>query len=925
MPDPSHSPWTEHLRQRLVGLRLNSAREVEIIEELSQHLDARYEELIEAGVGRDEAQRVALGELCEPDTLAQSMRPLRQAHEPTPITPGIRRRFGVSDLWQDLRYAVRVLRKQPAFTAAAVLTLALGIGANAAIFSLINATLWQRLPVPDRDRLVYVSRGAPGGVFPYPLYASLRDNNRVFDGFAVWGGITASLNADNVTDLVQGNIVTGNLFGALGVRPELGRLLSSADDRTVGAHPVAVISHGLWQTRFGGRADVVGHNILLNGHSFTIVGVTPPEFRGPQVGRQPGLYVPMMMQAIMRPPRAAYSGEKNPDLLNNRTNSWLSGVARLKPGVTPEQARADLIPIEAAYARTVGPGARAVGVAVLPVDEGNPAQRQVMRSVAFLLGGVVGAVLLIACANIANMLLARAIARRREIAVRLALGASAGRLFRQLLTESVLLSVVGGMLGLGLVWAVARAVAGAPPPPGALPLLVEFTIDRHVLAFSFALSVITGIVFGVVPARLATKPNVVPALKDSADGVERGRRVSLQKMLVVVEVALTMLLLIPAGLFVRSLQAAREIDPGFDVGRIVSAPLAINLLRYTSAQGREFYRQIVERAQRIPGVEAASVARVPVLNGTARMLGFLVEGQPGPEADFVFSEGGGITRAPNQINANVVSPGFFRTMGIPVMTGRDFGSQDAANSPPVVVINQATARMHFGTESPLGARVSFRGRQGPWYEIVGVVGDSKYATLGEEVARVVYMPVTQNHETGMTLYVRTSVPPAAVIGSLRREIQALDPNLPVPAVATMSDTMASSLFAPRLGAWLIALFGGLALLLAAIGVYGVLSFSIARRTREMGIRFALGARVGQVFLLVIRDGMVLVGAGMAIGISAGVVAARSLATFLYGVSTSDAATFVVSTLVLLLVALVACVIPAKRAMGVDPITALRCE
>ena len=929
MPDHSTSraSWTADLRQRLASLRLSPAREAEIIEELSQHLDNRYEELIGTGVSEDEARRLAIEELREPETLAHLMRPLRQANVPPPITPGVRRqRFALADLWQDVRYAARVLRKQPGFTAAAVITLALGIGANTAIFSLINATLLQRLPVANRDRLVYVWRGNVGGVFPYPLYASLRDNNRVFDGFAVWGGIAASLNADNVTDLVQGVIVTGNLFDILGVRAERGRLLSRADDTTVGGHPVAVISHGLWQARFAGRSDIIGHEILLNGHSFTIVGVTPPEFRGPQVGGQPGLYVPMMMQAIMRPPRAAYSGEMNPDLLNNRTNSWLFGVARLKPGFTPEQALADLTPIEAAYASTVGPGARATGVSVLPVDEGNPAQRQRMRMVALLLGGVVGAVLLIACANIANMLLARAAARRRELAVRLALGASAGRLFRQLLTESVLLSLVGGLLGLGLAWAVARAVAGAPPPRGALPLAVDFAIDMRVLLFSFGLSVLTGIIFGAVPARRATKPSMVPALKDAAaDSTEHGRRLSLQKTLVVAEVALSMLLLIPAGLFVRSLQAARSIDPGFDVDRIVSAPLSINLLRYTSAQGREFYRQIIERAERVPGVEAASVARVPILNATARMLGFMVEGQPGPEADFVFSEGGAITRNRNQINANVVSPGFFKTMGIPLMTGRDFGDQDAVNSPRVVIINEAAAKAHFGSANPLGARVSFRGQRGPWYEVVGVVRDSKYATIGEEDARMVFMPIAQNHETGMTLYVRTSIPPEAVIGSVRREIQALEPNLPVPDIATMSETVATSLFAARLGAWLIALFGGLALLLAAIGVYGVLSFSIARRTREMGIRFALGAKVGQIFLLVIRDGMMLVGVGVAIGMTAGFIAARSLASFLYGVSTSDMATFVVSTLILLIVALVACMIPAKRAVGVNPIVALRYE
>jgi predicted permease len=327
----------------------------------------------------------------------------------------------------------------------------------------------------------------------------------------------------------------------------------------------------------------------------------------------------------------------------------------------------------------------------------------------------------------------------------------------------------------------------------------------------------------------------------------------------------------------------------------------------------------------VPGVEAASVARVPLLNNTARMLGFLVEGQEGPEADASFSKGGGITNAGNQINANVVSPGFFKTMGISLVTGRNFGDEDAANSPRVVIINEATARMHFGNRTPLGARVSFRGQRGPWYEIVGVVADSKYARLGEEAARMVFMPIAQNHETGMVLYVRTSVPPEAVIGSLRREIQALEPNLPVPEVSTMSDTVATSLFVARLGAWLIAAFGALALLLAAVGVYGVLSFSIARRTREMGIRFALGARVGQIFLLVIRDGMMLVGAGVAIGMTGGFIAAQSLASLLYGVSTSDLATFTVSTFVLLTVALVACVIPAKRAVGVDPIVALRYE
>jgi predicted permease len=417
---------------------------------------------------------------------------------------------------------------------------------------------------------------------------------------------------------------------------------------------------------------------------------------------------------------------------------------------------------------------------------------------------------------------------------------------------------------------------------------------------------------------------VVPALKDAAATSTHGR-LSLQKALVVAEVALSMLLLIPAGLFVRSLQAARAIDPGYDVERIVSAQLSINLLRYTSDQGREFYRKVVERVEQLPGVESAGVARVALLNGTARIQGFLVEGQPEPPEGFVYSEGGDSTRRRNQINANVVSPGFFQTLGIPLLSGRDFGIQDAAESPLVAVINETTARQYFNGTSPLGKRVSFRGKRGPWYEIVGVVRDSKYATIGEGAIAISYLPLAQNHETGMVLYARTSVPPSALIASLRREIQALEPNLPIPDVQSMSDTVAASLYPARLGAWLVAVFGGLALLLAAVGVYGVLSFSISRRMREMGIRLALGAEARGVFVLVVRDGMLLVGAGLVLGLAGGFALTRSLATFLYGVSTTDVPTFAISTLVLLGVALAACVVPAGRAMRVDPITVLRYE
>jgi predicted permease len=920
--------WTEHLRSRLAGLRLHPAREAEIVEELSQHLDERYEELRNEGTTDADARRLALEELLEPQALADRMRTLRQAQVPPPIAPGAHKRSLPGDLWQDLRYAARMLRKRPGFTIAAVLTLALGIGANTAIFSLVNATLLQTLPVANRDRLVYVHRGNVGGSLSYPLYAALRDDNRVFDALIAWGGIVASLNADNETDQVTGAIVTGNFFHVLGINAQRGRLISRVDDVTPGGHPVAVLDHEFWQTRFGGRTDIVGREIRLNGHVFTIVGVTPESFRGPQLGGVRNLYVPMMMQAIMRPPRAGFSGERNPDLLRNRTNSWLSAMGLLKPGVTADQARGDLATIATAWAREVAPAAppaMRLLIALVPIDEGDPRQREQMRSVAWLLGGVAGAVLLIACANIANLLLSRA-ASRREIAIRLAVGASRRRLVRQLLTESVLLSTIGGLVGLGLAWAVVQAFQTAPPPPGALPLAIDFTIDRRVLLFALALSFVTGIIFGVAPALKASRPGLVPALKDAAvEADERRRRFSLQKALVVSEVALSMLLLIAAGLFVRSLQAARAIDPGFDVEKLVSAPLNINLLRYTSVQGREFYRQVVNRVERLPGAEAATVSRVAVMTGGGRVISFRVEGREAPDEQFM-SEGGVVATSERpEVNANVIGPRFFKTLGIPLIAGRDFNDHDVEGRPLVVIVNETIVRKHFPRENPIGKRVSFAGPGGPWREIVGIVRDSKYATLGEDPLPVAYMPVAQNHETGMMLYVRSSVPPASLVGGIRREIQALDPNLPVPNIRTLNETIGTSLYAARMGAWLLTVFGGLALLLAAIGVYGVLSFSIARRTREMGIRLALGAEKRDVFLLVVRDGMALVAAGLVLGFAGGVAGARSLASFLYGIPTSDPATFIVTVAILIGIAFVACAIPARRAMRVPPVTALRYE
>jgi macrolide transport system ATP-binding/permease protein len=910
MPD-----WKPHIRSRLASLRLSPSRENEIIEELSQHLEDRWRELVAGGVSEDEATKLALAGFREGDLLARQLAPLRQAHAPQPVTPGASagRLFG--DLWQDLRYAARTLRKQPTFALAAILTLALGIGANTAIFTVVNATLLQRLPVPERDQLVYVQREKNGSVFPYTMYTVLRDGTQAFEGIAAWSGFVASLDAGDGADRTFGYLVTGNFFDVLGLAADRGRLLSPADDVTPGRHPVVVISRELWQTRFAGRPDVIGHEIRLNGNVFTIAGVTPAGFPGPRVGTVRHLYVPMMMQPILRPPS---------DRLQS-TVSWLFLLGRLRPDRTPMQARAEIETLGTTHARALNPSATPERMPVVPIDEDNPESRQRMRAAGFLLGGVVATVLLIACANIASLLLARATAQRRELAVRLAIGASRARLVRQMLTESVLLSLIGGIIGLGLAWAVAQAFEASPPPAGALPVAIDLAIDRRVLLFLIVLSLTTGLVFGVAPALKASRPGLLPALKEgSSQRNDGGRRYDMQKLLVVGEVALAVLLLIPAGLFVRSLQAAHAIDPGFDAEKLVSAPLDINLLRYTNEQGRELYRTIVERAERLPGVESAAIARLAIMTGDGRVMGVMVEGRPEYPDEFVFGQGAGVvTSDPTRINANVVGPGFFRTLGIPLVSGRDFDARDLEGRPPVAIINETAVRMHFQGGNALGARVSFNGRQGPWREIVGVVGDSTYAKLGETSLAVAYLPVGQNHESGMTLYVRASLPPASLIASLRRDIQELEPNLPVSRIETMTQTIGTSLYAARMGAWLLAGFGGLALLLAAIGIYGMLSFSIARRTREMGIRLALGAAARQVFLSVVRDGMTLVGVGTVIGLIGGFVVARSLAGFLYGVPTSDPATFAGTATVLIAVALVACIVPARRAMRVNPITALR--
>ena len=791
----------------------------------------------------------------------------------------------------------------------------------------MNAVLLQRLPVRESERLVHVNFEG-SRVLSYPDYVAVRDNQRGFDGLAAWGGITVRLNAGGDAELAGGVIVTGNYFEVLGVRPGLGRLIASSDDIAPGAHPVVVLSHAFWRTRFGGEPGVIGREVLLNGHRFTVVGIAPEGFHGSQLGVQRSLYVPMMMQAIVRPPRAGYYGEMNPDLLRTRDNRWLTGLGRLEPGVTAEQAASALSAVAAGFLPPRPAGAPPIRMATVPVDVGDARTREELRSVAKLLLAVVGAVLLLACANVANLMLSHAAARRREIALRLALGASRFRLVRQLLTESVLLACFGGVAGLLLAYWTLSAFRGAPPPPGALPVAIQAAIDVRVLAFTLGLAVLAGIAFGLAPGLTATRSTLVPVLKDeSFVPDERSRRFNLRSALVVSQVSLSLLLLVAAGLFLRNLRELSAVYPGFDVDRLLSAQLPVNLLRYTQAQGRAFYRDVVERVESLPGVESASVARIAVLSsGGGRVNSLHIEGRPGT-SDQLQSEGGGAAIGGlDTVSSNVIGAHYFRTLGVPLVAGRDFDARDTQEAPRVVVVNDSFWRLHFADRPRrelLGQRISTAGPQGPWREIIGVVGDSKYRALTEEPTLVVYVPLSQQHETGVVLYVRTAVAPASLIAAVRREVQSLEPNLPLPELRTVGETVSSSLYVARMGARLLGAFAGLALLLAAIGVYSVISFGVAQRTREIGVRLALGARTADVQGMVLRQGMRLVAVGIGLGLVLALFAARSLESFLYGVRATDPLTFAAVPLVLAAVAFLACLVPARRAMKLDPLAALR--
>ena len=829
-------------------------------------------------------------------------------------------------LLQDLRYALRTLRKSPLFTMVAVLSLALGIGANTAIFTLIHQLILELLPVKHPEELVLLtSRGQHYGsstgrnAISYPMYQDFRDKNQVFSGMFCKFGTNFSLSFEGRTELVSGELVSGNYFPVLGVGAAVGRVFNASDDLIQGGHPLAVLSYGFWKTRFGGNRNAIGARILVNGYPLTIVGVSQAGFDGVEVGTSPQIRIPMTMKKEVT--SFFYS-------LNDRRGRFAQVFGRLKPGMTLETAKAGLQPLfhqilqmevqEKDFARTTEYTRQQflkMWLEVLPASKGRSDLRRQFTNPLWALMAIVGLVLVIACSNVANLLIARATARQKEIAVRLALGASRRRLICQLLEESVLLSAAGGLAGLGLAVWMDRALIGFLPL-GVTPLTVSSVPDGRVLGFTFAVAVLTGLVFGLAPALQATRPELAGTLKDQAGSVVGGTAVGLRKSLVVAQVSLSLLLLIGAGLFIQSLRNLKDLNPGFHTENLLTFAMDPTLNGYKPERTLQFYRQLTDRMNGLPGARSAALAVVQILDGNEWDQTVTVEGYTAKQGEMV------------DPHMQFISPRFFETMGIPVLLGRDFTIQDDKGAPLVAVVNEKFARRYFGGANAIGRHVGNGGNPGTKtdIEIVGVAKDTKYESLRDEIPYELYLPYRQvQFVVGMTAYLRTEADPESMFSLLRRTVREVDSNVPVYRMRTLEQQVDKSLMSERLLATLSAIFGCLATLLAAVGLYGVMAYMVARRTREIGIRMALGASGGSVVWLVMREVLLLAVVGLAIGLPSAWALTRLVETQLFGIQPADPPTMTVAAIGIAAVAALAGYFPARRATGIDPMRALRWE
>jgi predicted permease len=826
---------------------------------------------------------------------------------------------------QDINYAWRAFRKAPLFVVVAVLSLALGIGANTAIFTLTDQVLLRMLPVKHPEQLVLLSaigrhygNNMGWNRISYPMYQDFRDRNKVFSGMFCFRETDLSLSFGGRTERIAGEIVSGNYFPELGLTPVIGRLFTAQDDLFQGSNPVAVLSYGYWRSRFAGDPSVIGRKVELNGHPFVIVGVSPAEFSGTDPGYAPQVRVPMMM---------AHEIGRYLDL-NDRRSRWVTAFARLKPGEQLEEAKAGLQPlfhqilrmeVEQKEFAKASPYMKKtflqMSMDVLPAAKGRSQLRRRFSTPLLVLTATVVLVLLIACANVANLLIARATFRQKEIAVRLALGSGRGRIVRQLLVESLMLSCAGGAAGVLLaIWADQAMIAFLPP--SSTPLNVSATPDWRILAFAALMSLLTGIIFGLVPALQATRPNVAGTLKDHAGSVVGGAPSGIRKLLVVSQIALSLLLLIGASLFIRSLRNLKDLDPGFRTTSLLAFNVNPTLNGYQPERTKAFYERLREALGALPGVELAGLAAVPVLDGDEWDQWVTIDS---------YSPKTGELPDPHM---NFISPNYFKTMQISLLTGRDFRDTDTLGAPKVCIVNETFAKKYFGTINAEGHQVGMGIDPGTKTDItvIGVVRDTKYESMRETIPPEMYRPFRQlDFATGITAYVRTAREPENMFASMQRRVHDLDANLPVFEMVTLEKQMDNSLVTERLVASLSSGFGFVATALASIGLYGVLAYAVARRTREIGIRMAIGAAKADVLWLVMRETLQLLGIGIALALPLSWMLTQSVRSQLYGIEPNDPASMGAAVLCIAAVGILAGYVPARRATQVHPLVALRYE
>lgn len=906
------SEWKDEVRKRLAGLNLRPERENEIVDEVSADLQDRLTELQAAGTSEWAARESVLAELDARDLVSELRRSEPEYRAPLAEGGPSSGRW-ISDLVHDLRYAARMLRKSPAFTLAAALTLALGIGANTAVFTLVNTFLLNPLPVENISRLVAVSntsvkKTANSGdlqLLSFLNFKDLRERERSFSSLSAHSSPTSvTMTVNRSPHRVQLELVTANYFETLGIRPFMGRFFLRGEDIVPGAAPVVVLGYSAWQDRFGGDPNILGRTIKINDTPFTVIGIAQKGFKGVYAVFGPDMWAPSMMAAQLLPAQ-----EQN--ALSDRSIPVFTGIGRLRPGVSMSAAEAEMKMDGSALAQEYPDSNQGQTVVLQTLKEaafGPERQTAVMGTT--LLMAIVGIVLLIACSNVGNLLLARATVRRQEIAVRIALGASRGRLLRQLLTESVLLGLLGGVFGLFVAYACCQLLMSLRPAEYAENLFT-LTMSPNVYAFAFAVSIVAGVIFGIIPALRSSRTSVSDTLKEETRTAGRSRgRVTLANTLLAGQVAVSLLLLVVAALFLRSVSREYDIAPGFQTRHLALFMLYPGQAGYNEVRTKEFFKSVRERTAVLPGISSVTWAsNLPFWGRKA--TGVQIEGQE-------------LRAKSNAISTvvNTVDLDYFSTFGIPFRQGRDFIQQDDDHSEPVAIVNDTAAARFWPGQDAVGKRLKLpQGKD--FLTVIGVVKTANYQSLGEPPQPCVYTPLRQNFSDSMILYIRTAGDPSTVLTTVQGEIHDADPDLPVEDIRTGTKVIDQALWWARIGVGLLGAFGMLALALASVGLYGIMAYSVNQRRREIGVRMALGAGQDTVLLFVLRQGMSLVLTGIAIGVALALLAGRGLSRFLYGVSGADPISIVGASIVLLAVAFLACYLPARNASCVDPLVALR--